>query len=76
MGPKKIIIPSDDEVEFYSKDTKKLRILSPNPLDPVEIKNIKKEIKNKGNFCSTTKIYYSWKDMVRSIINNTEYNND
>lgn len=75
MKNKKIIIPSDEEVQIYT-NKKSIKKLAPNPFDAIEIKDIKKEIKNRGNFCSTTKVYYSWKDMVKSIIDNTDYGND
>jgi hypothetical protein len=75
MG-KKIILPSDDEVKFYAQNKELYKGLHPNPIDNLEIKNVKKEIKNKGNFCSTTKIFSSWKDMVKSVIDNADYKND
>lgn len=73
---KKIIIPSDEEVQFYSKGNKSIKILAPNPLQDIELKSVTKQVKNKVNFCSTTKVYYSWKDMVKNVINNTDYGND
>ncbi len=76
MNTKKIIIPTDLEVKKYSNDKDKIKILHPDPLEHLNIKELNKEIKNKGKFCSTIKIILDWKDIVKDALNNTDYKND
>lgn len=74
MSDKKIILPSESDVFLYGKNSKK--VINP-PLNPVEKFEIKKENKDKKKiFYSTIETILSWKDMVKKILNNTDYKND
>lgn len=75
MG-KKIILPNDDEVNIYGNKKPKIIIPPQNPMDNIEIKNIEKEAKNRGKFCSNVKVFLNWKEMVKNILNNTDYGDD
>lgn len=56
----------------------KIKTVNPNfsIAECLYLKELKKEIKNRGNFCSNIQISLSWKDIVKKILNNTEYFND
>ena len=72
MNNKKIILPTNNEIEKYNN--KKIKILSPDPFKDLILKDNKNQKKHK--FCSTIKINYNWKDLVIDVLNNTDYNND
>lgn len=72
MSSKKIILPSESEVFLYGKNNKKIISPEPNPIEKFEIKKENKD-KKKQIFYSTIKTFLNWKDMVKKILNNTDY---
>lgn len=59
-------------------DKAKLKIVDPNFnfVCNLDLKQLKKEIKNRGNFCSNIQINLSWKEIIKNTLNNTEYFDD
>jgi len=74
MNNKKIIIPSTEEIKNYGNKNI-IESLSPNPIDKFIIHSSYNG-KNKNKFCSTIKSFLNWKDMVKNILNNTDYKNE
>lgn len=76
MDHKKIILPTTSQIEQYSRKSSVVKELSSDPLERYLIKENAKEIKNKGRFCSSVRMFQNWRDMVREILGNMEFKND
>lgn len=76
MDHKKIILPTNSQVEQYSRKSSIIKELSSDPLERYLIKENAKEVKNKGKFCSTVRMFHSWRDMVKEILGNMDFKND
>lgn len=76
MDHKKIILPTNSQVEQYSRKSSIIKELSSDPLERYLIKENAKEAKNKGKFCSTVRMFQNWRDMVKEILGNMDFKND